>query len=119
MSRAAIPARVQREVLAAYDNRCAWCGGGGPLDLDHKVPVALGGVNDTANLWPLCKPCHRKKTTGTNQGEKMKSDLYGITKSNRLKRKWESPRPEGSIRSRGFDKTLRKRFDGTVERRDG
>lgn len=119
MTRTAIPARVKRDVLAAYGNACAWCRGGGPLDLDHKVPVALGGVNNPDNLWPLCKDCHRQKTTGRTIGEKLSSDVYGIAKAKRVAKKWNAPRPEGSIKSRGFDKTLRKKMNGTVERREG
>lgn len=117
MTRSTIPAGVKRQVLDKYGNACAKCGDGGPLDLDHKVPVALNGTNDADNLWPLCKPCHRVKTTGTTQREKLSSDLYGITKATRIKKKWQSPRKGGSIQSRGFTKTLRKKMDGTVVER--
>ena len=31
--------------------------------LDHKIPLALGGTDDWNNLQPLCKACHRAKTS--------------------------------------------------------
>jgi len=31
-------------------------------EVDHIVPLARGGTHDLANLQPLCKSCHSKKT---------------------------------------------------------
>ena len=118
MPRHAIRASIKREVLKTHCDVCALCGGNGPLELDHKLPVALGGTNDAENLWPLCKKCHRRKTSGHTIAEKLSSDLFGICKSRRLAKKWGAPRPKGSIKSRGFCKTLRKKMDGTVQRKD-
>lgn len=33
------------------------------LELDHRHPLHLGGTNDDDNLWLLCGPCHRRKTS--------------------------------------------------------
>ncbi len=41
--------------------KCAKCGGGA-MEVDHKVPVSLGGTGDQSNLRPLCIPCHKKAT---------------------------------------------------------
>lgn len=30
--------------------------------MDHIVPLAQGGTNDTSNLQTLCRSCHSKKT---------------------------------------------------------
>jgi hypothetical protein len=45
-----VPERVRREVLAAYRVACDRCGA--EYELDHLVPLCLGGSNDAANLWP-------------------------------------------------------------------
>ena len=38
------------------------------VEVDHIVPVAMGGAKwDRANLQPLCEPCHKEKT-GRDQG---------------------------------------------------
>ncbi|HZZ85962.1 MAG TPA: HNH endonuclease [Anaeromyxobacteraceae bacterium] len=61
-SRPAIPAAVRREVWARDGGRCTWCGEGGrrcesrwQLELDHVVPVALGGPTTAANLRLACR----------------------------------------------------------------
>lgn len=33
------------------------------LELEHVVPLHLGGGNELENLRLLCPPCHRKKTS--------------------------------------------------------
>ena len=32
------------------------------VDVDHVVPVRLGGTDVMSNLQPLCKVCHLRKT---------------------------------------------------------
>ena len=32
-------------------------------DVDHIIPLHLGGSCDVSNLQILCVPCHRKKTS--------------------------------------------------------
>ena len=41
-----------------------------PSTADHKIPLALGGTNDDANLWLLCEACNKQKT---------KKDMAAIT----------------------------------------
>ncbi len=33
------------------------------LELDHRLPLHLGGDNEPDNLWLLCAVCHRSKTS--------------------------------------------------------
>lgn len=40
---------------------CALCGAPA-TEVDHIIPIRLGGSNDAANLQALCKPCHSTKT---------------------------------------------------------
>ena len=60
---------------------CAACAqkieAGKVWDIDHILPLALGGTNKPDNLQILCKPCHRTKTT--------QSDIPRIAKTKRLK----------------------------------
>jgi hypothetical protein len=48
--------------LLAGGPRCYICGG--PADeIDHVVPLCMGGTNDPANLKPICRdPCHLSKS---------------------------------------------------------
>lgn len=50
------------EILASQKNQCAAC----DLflvkfEVDHVIPLALGGGNDKTNLQILCMPCNRSK----------------------------------------------------------
>jgi 5-methylcytosine-specific restriction protein A len=40
---------------------CALCGAPA-TEVDHIIPIRLGGSNDAANLQALCKSCHSAKT---------------------------------------------------------
>lgn len=45
--------------------RCRLCGSsasdGVRIEVDHVVPVSLGGGDDQSNLWTLCFDCNRGK----------------------------------------------------------
>ena len=45
------------------------------FEVDHRVPLALGGTNERRNLEALCVPCHRAKTV---------VDVKRIAKAKRL-----------------------------------
>ncbi len=36
------------------------------FDIDHRIPLFLGGSNERKNLWAICLNCHRSKTTDEN-----------------------------------------------------
>lgn len=39
---------TKREVMAEYGYDPSW----GPVEIDHRLPLILGGSNDAQNLWP-------------------------------------------------------------------
>ncbi len=47
-----IPAAVRAKVYAAYGLPKDACASGKACTLDHLIPVALGGSNVAANIWP-------------------------------------------------------------------
>ena len=54
------------ELLAlkrSQGDKCAYCGRGGPLHLDHKMPLAYGGWHTIDNLQYLCPSCNMHKRT--------------------------------------------------------
>ena len=79
-------------------------------DIDHILPLALGGTNELKNLQIFCKPCHQSKTS--------QSDIPRIAKTKRLKARHlgarsPSTRPiPGSRRS-----PWKRKLDGSVVRR--
>lgn len=55
-------AMTKRAVYLRDGHRCGYCGTTtAPLELDHIVPVLLGGVSVAGNLTPACGPCNRGK----------------------------------------------------------
>jgi 5-methylcytosine-specific restriction endonuclease McrA len=48
-------------LLVAHRNRCGYCGRDGPLQVDHRVPIARGGSNSIENLIPACARCNQRK----------------------------------------------------------
>jgi 5-methylcytosine-specific restriction endonuclease McrA len=113
--KAMTPARRQR-VLEANGNVCAHegCEIAERLEIDHAIPLALGGTEDDRNLIPLCQDHHRQKT---------RADVWQIAKSKRQRRLIEEPRPAKmksagrKLQGRGFDKRLTKGFDGKTRPR--
>jgi 5-methylcytosine-specific restriction endonuclease McrA len=79
-------------------------------DIDHIIPLALGGTNEPNNLQILCRTCHREKT---NQ-----SDIPCIAKTKRLKAKHLGARSSAYQPIAGSKSSPWKRkLDGNVVRR--
>lgn len=51
---------ARARVLRAEPN-CRNCGGKA-TEVDHIVPLKDGGTHDLANLRPMCKSCHSRRT---------------------------------------------------------
>lgn len=80
---------------------------------EHWTPVALG--NDQKPDCLLCIPCANRKTNGT-KATSYGSDKHAIAKVKRIRGETKQG-PKKKIQSRAFDKTLKKKFDGAVEKR--
>lgn len=64
-------------VLARFGGTCAYpgCEISDSLQIDHTIPIALGGKEEDANLRPLCPTHHLQKT---------RLDVKMIAKAKRL-----------------------------------
>lgn len=66
--RRSVTARQSEELFKAQDSLCALCGCEvfmgkmSNADIDHIIPLKLGGSCCTSNLQILCVTCHRRKT---------------------------------------------------------
>jgi 5-methylcytosine-specific restriction endonuclease McrA len=58
---ATLTAEEWRLVLDVYEGRCAYCRCGGPMTIDHLVPVMAGGEHVRGNVVPACLSCNSKK----------------------------------------------------------
>ena len=50
-----------RRLVELHGERCANCGAGEKLALDHVIPIAKGGLSKLDNLQLLCAQCNRIK----------------------------------------------------------
>lgn len=121
MKRKYLTPKERRDMFAAQNHQCAACGDNMFIEgciAEHWHPVALG--NDQKPDCLLCIHCADRKTNGT-KATSYGSDKHGIAKVKRILRKaagtWRPHRKK--IQSKGFDKSLRRKFDGTVEARNG
>lgn len=104
------------ELFVKHEGRCYLCGmtirPGEDWDVEHVLPVGLGGDNSQENLRPAhaSRECHKAKT---------KVDVNMMRKADRIKAKhFGAARPKGSIA--GSKKSgWKRKLDGTVVRRNG
>jgi 5-methylcytosine-specific restriction enzyme A len=54
-------AQLRAKALARDGHRCQKCGAPA-TEVDHIVPLYVGGPNLLANLRSLCQSCHRRVT---------------------------------------------------------
>ena len=69
MSSTHIPKALRAQVAAQARYRCGYCLTaeavvGTPMELDHIIPEALGGLTEEDNLWLACSLCNDHKGTG-------------------------------------------------------
>jgi 5-methylcytosine-specific restriction endonuclease McrA len=91
----------------ACKGRCE-CGVKVPMDgttIDHRIQLWMGGADDDSNLRFFCKACDKPKTA---------KDAGDRAKVKRILSREAGERKPSRLRSRGFDKSKTKRFDGSV-----
>ena len=119
--RSMTPARRKR-IFLAHGGVCGFCHeeipAGEPFEIDHEVPLSLGGSDADGNCYPLHERCHRIKTFGLKRpGRQRVSDFSVIAKVKRLRDRrlgLEVKKP-----SRLRDPYFKRKVDGTVVRRSG
>ena len=77
---------------------------------DHRIPLAIGGTNDLENL-----ECNHRIDCAAI---KTARDIEAIARAKRRERKHAEPSAPGKIRSRGFDRTKTRKFNGQVVSRN-
>ena len=61
-----IPRALRLRIERAARYRCGYCHTqsaaiGMPLEIDHLIPLSLGGTSEEENLWLACPQCNRYK----------------------------------------------------------
>ncbi len=110
-----IPPRVRARVFERHGGICYLSKrkirAGDLWDCDHIVALVNGGENRERNLAPALRDKHREKT---------KADVATKAKTARVRARHLGIKPKAKqpLRSRGFDRTLSKKFSGEVVRRE-
>lgn len=80
------------------------------FDLDHHIPLEIGGDDTDDNLRPLCRPCHRLKTKGDAtdiaKARRRENDHYGVTARKPWPKRPKRPSPPQRTASRPSSKAL-------------
>lgn len=61
----------RQEVYEKYDGHCAYCGKEldfKDMQVDHKIPLRLGGADDMSNYMPACRQCNHYKRGNDLEG---------------------------------------------------
>ena len=119
--RSMTPARRKR-IFLAHGGVCGFChekiAAGEPFEIDHEVPLALGGSDNDGNCYPIHVRCHEIKTFGLKRpGRQRVSDFSAIAKVKRLRAKRLGLAPQKPSRLR--DPYFKRKVDGTVVPRSG
>lgn len=103
------------QLVLEQEGRCG-CGCGqklvfeaGQIRDEHLHQMATGGGNELTNRSLWCLDCAKGKD---KKDARARAKVRSLTKATK-----KSQKPKSKLQSRGFDKTLRKKFDGTVERK--
>lgn len=71
MERKKISKAERRQVYEKYDGHCAYCGKKikyNDMQVDHKIPLRLGGADDMSNYMPACRSCNHYKRGNSLEG---------------------------------------------------
>lgn len=108
-------ARDVAAVFIKFEARCARCREKvslGNYQIDHIQRLDALGKHELDNWQLLCVPCHKPKTKVDNAEAKKGARIRMETGQQMRRKKRQTP----LIKSRGFNKRLRRKMNGLVER---
>lgn len=110
----AVPPRVRLRIWDKADGHCEICtrkiNAGERWVADHKKAIVNGGANRESNLQLICDWCDRKVKTPADVAEK--AEVYAVRTKHLGISESKTPMPFGR------KSPWKKKFDGTIVRRD-
>ncbi len=78
-----LPVELRRQVRADAGHRCGYCRSsehltGTPLEVDHLIPEAAGGLTIRENLWLACHRCNEFKSDRTHAADAITGDTVAL-----------------------------------------
>ena len=126
MKRKPITAKQRLECFASYgaivlcqcdDPECDVAVYISEAEIDHALALIDGGKHEGANFRPVSPGCHARKSAREHIANCKSKRLAKATETHEAVVAKVMARPAGKLRSRGFDKSLSRKFSGEVVRR--
>lgn len=113
VSRKTISTKKRVALFAAHGGVCHICGGkinvGESWEVEHIIPIAMGGADDESNWRPAHIKCHRGKTV---------TDVAQIAKAKRREARHIGAKVSKTPMPYGRGSKFKRKMDGTVVLRD-
>ena len=82
----------RRDVKETWPYKCAYCGDGNNLTIDHVVPRCKGGTDFTKNVICCCSDCNQRKGHEPWEEWFLKQEFFSEEKYQKI-REWMEPDP--------------------------
>ena len=80
----------RRNVKEKWNYKCAYCGSGKNLTMDHVVPRCKGGTDFTKNVVCCCHKCNQDKAHTHWEEWYLSQDFFDVDRFNKIK-DWMKP----------------------------
>ena len=86
----------RRNVKEKWNYKCAYCGSGKNLTMDHVVPRCKGGTDFTKNVVCCCYKCNQDKADTPWEDWYLSQEFFDINRYEKIK-EWMEPEPPQNL----------------------
>ena len=86
----------RRNVKEKWNYKCAYCGSGKNLTIDHVVPRCKGGTDFTKNVVCCCHSCNQSKAHTPWEDWYLSQEFFDINRYEKIK-EWIEPEPSKNL----------------------
>jgi len=86
----------RRNVKEKWNYKCAYCGSGKSLTMDHVVPRCKGGTDFTKNVVCCCHKCNQDKSHTPWEDWYLSQEFFDINRYEKIK-EWMEPEPPQNL----------------------
>jgi len=86
----------RQKVKERWQYKCAYCGSGKNLTIDHIVPRSKGGTDFTKNVVCCCHNCNQSKSHNPWEEWYFSQDFFSHSKYNKIT-EWMEPEPPKNL----------------------
>ena len=86
----------RRNVKEKWNYKCAYCGSGKNLTMDHVVPRCKGGTDFTKNVVCCCHKCNQDKAHTPWEDWYLSQEFFDINRYEKIK-EWMEPEPSKNL----------------------